>query len=220
MARYLIAANPEAGGGVATDVVVDRPAGVAAGAVAGVSGLGVFLVVHHLWITPIWYIAPVGAPIAAAGGAAVGAAFAELRPHLPGRPWTAVCVAGGAAAVLLPAVLIGELHGPVFAMGADGRGVLLVPRSEAAAMFAGGLLATATAVGALIGRQVGRSRRAAGLTALAALAIALGPGHNVPLLGGTPATPKQLAILALVLGVASMVQVEVAERLSRRRSRR
>jgi ABC-type Co2+ transport system permease subunit len=104
-------------------------------------------------------------------------------------------------------------------MGADGAGILLVPRSEAVAMFTGGLLATATAAGALIGARVGRSRRAAVLTALAAMGIAVGPGHNIPLLGGTPATPKQLAILAIVLGVASVVQVEAAAWLSRRGQR-
>lgn len=219
MARYLMATYPDAGG-APTGIVVDRSACVAAGTLAGVSGLAAFLVVHHLWIAPIWFIAPFGAPVAAAGGALVGAAYAELRPQLPGRPWTAAWVVGGAAVVLMPAVVIGELHGPVYAMGTDGQGILLVPRSEAVAMFAGGLLATSTAAGALVGAQVGRSRRAAVLTALAALGIALGPGHNVPLLGGTPATPKQLAILALVLGVAAVVQVEAAEWLSRWRRRR
>lgn len=61
-------------------------AAVAAGAVAGIAGLGVFLLAHHLWIVPVWFIAPVGVVMAGAGGAAVGASYATLRPHLPRRP--------------------------------------------------------------------------------------------------------------------------------------
>jgi len=37
---------------------------------------------------------------------------------------------------------------------------------------------------------------------------ALGPGHNIPLLGGTPAVAKELVILAAVVAVASVVLVE------------
>ena len=61
-------------------------AAVAAGAVAGIAGLGVFLVAHHVWIVPIWFIAPVGVVTAGAAGAVVGASYATLRPHLPRRP--------------------------------------------------------------------------------------------------------------------------------------
>lgn len=52
----------------------------------------VFLVLHHAWIAPIWFVAPMGAVLASLGGAAVGAAYAELRPVLPRRPWTSACV--------------------------------------------------------------------------------------------------------------------------------
>jgi len=63
-----------------------RAASVRAGVLAAVAGLATFLLLHHLWIVPIWFIAPVGALVAAAGGAAVGAAYEELLPHLPRRP--------------------------------------------------------------------------------------------------------------------------------------
>jgi hypothetical protein len=30
-------------------------------------GLLIFLILHQIWIVPIWYILPIGAPIAVAG---------------------------------------------------------------------------------------------------------------------------------------------------------
>lgn len=188
-------------------------AAVAAGAVAGIAGLCVFLVAHQLWIVPIWFIAPVGAIMAGVGGAAVGASYATLRPHLPPRPWTAPAVAALYASTLAPAVLIGELRGPIFAVDADGGGTLLVPPAEALVDVLIGLLATSTLVGAIAGGLIGRRRRAVGSTTLAAIALAIGPGHNIPLLGGTPAVGKELAILGAVVLAASVVLVEAEVRL-------
>lgn len=193
---------------------VDRRASVEAGALAGIAGLVVFLVLHHAWIAPICFVAPMGAVLATIGGAAVGAAYAELRPRLPGRPWTSACVMALTSAILAPAVAAGELSGPVYAIGSDGRGVLRVPASEAILAFVGGLLVTATLTGGLLGALIGRTRRAAALTATAGFCLALGPGHNIPLLGGTPAVATELAILAAVTGVASVVLVVSEGRLA------
>lgn len=189
-------------------------AAVAAGAVAGIAGLGVFLVAHQLWIVPIWFIAPVGAIMAGVGGAAVGASYATLRPHLPRRPWTAPTVAALYAGMLAPAVLIGEFRGPIFALDADGGGTLLVPPTEAVVDVLLGLLGTSALAGAIAGGLIGRRRRAVGATALAAIVLAIGPGHNIPLLGGTPAVGKELAILGAVVVAASVVLVEAEARLS------
>lgn len=175
---------------------------------AGLAGFAVFLVLHHLWIVPIWFIAPIGGVMAAAGGAAVGAAYAELLSHLPPRPWTAIVVALGIVAVLGQSIVIAELRGPVYVMGQSGAGILVVAASEAVAGFVGGLLATATVAGAAVGWLVGRTRRAAGWTALAGFALAIGPGHNIPLLGATPAVAKELVMLAAVTVAASIVLVE------------
>lgn len=191
-------------------------ASLRAGVLAGIAGLTVFLLLHHLWIVPIWFIAPVGAIIAAAGGGAFGAAYAELHPHLPRRPWTAIALVGLIGAVLLPAFVIAELRGPIFTMEGDGGGTLLVPGPVAAVDFALGLLGSATIVGAALGWFIARSRRAAGIMALAAFAVALGPGHNIPLLGGTPAVAREVVILGAVVVVSSIVQVEGYARLARR----
>jgi len=99
-------------------------------------------------------------------------------------------------------------------MEADGGGTLLVPGAEAAANVVVGLLGSATIAGAGLGWLIARSRRAAGATALAAFAVAIGPGHNIPLLGGTPAVAKELAILGIVVGVASIVLVQAHVRIA------
>jgi len=194
-----------------------RGSGVQAGVVAGLAGLAVFLVMHHAWIVPIWYIAPVGGVMAAVGGAAVGAAYAELEPHLPRRPWRAIAVALTFGGILLPAVVIAQSRGPIFAMGADGGGTLLVPGSEALVEVLVGLIGVTAVAGAVLGSLVGRTRRAAAATMLAGGALAIGPGHNIPLLGGSAAVAKEIAILVAVIVVASVVLVEVDARgLSRR----
>lgn len=72
------------------------------------------LALHHLWIVPIWFIAPVGAVMAAAGGVAVAAAYVELLGPLPSRPWTALAVMAGVAAMLVPSIVVAERSGPIY----------------------------------------------------------------------------------------------------------
>lgn len=195
----------------------DRGPAAAAGVFAGLVGFATFLVLHHLWIVPIWFIAPVGTVMAAIGGAAVGAAYAELLPGLPRRPWTSLSVGAGVAVVLLPSVVIAQVHGPIYAIGSSGEGTLLVSAPQAAVEIVFGLLLAATLAGAGVGWIVSRRRSAARWTALAGFAFAAGPGHNIPLLGGTPAVGTELAILALVVGIASIVLVEGHARRARTR---
>jgi hypothetical protein len=192
-------------------------ASVRAGVFAGMAGFAVFLLIHHLWIVPIWFIAPIGGLLAVAGGAAVGAAYAELLPHLPQRPWTLIAVIGVVVVPILPAIILAELRGPIFVMDRSGSGTFLAPGTEVAVAFLVGLVGTATIAGAGLGWLIARSRRAAGTLALAAFVIALGPGHNIPLLGGTGVVAKELAILAAVIGVASFALVEGHNWLVRRR---
>jgi len=182
--------------------------GVEAGVIAGLAGLAVFLVLHHLWIVPIWGIAPVGLALAAGGGAVIGAAYGDLLPRLPRRPWRNLCVCAAVGAILVPPFVIAEAVGPVYAIGAGGNGTLLVSPAVVVIAFAGGLMVPSALSGAALGWLGGRTRTTAARGAVAGLALALGPGHNIPLLGGTSAAGKELAILAAVLGVASIVLVE------------
>ena len=188
-----------------------------AGAVAGLSGLLVFLVIHALWIVPIWPILPVGLLLAGGGGLAVGWAYAELKSRLPRRPWTALAVAGIVALILVPAVVLAELHGPVFT-GTLADPVPTVAPWVIVARFVGELLATATIVGGLIGRWIGHTRRAALATGVAGFVFALGPGHNIPLIGGTPGVGKELAIMTAVTCVSALVLVEGHAWLATRRA--
>jgi hypothetical protein len=188
--------------------------GIQAGALAGLAGLAVFLVVHHLVIVPIWGIAPVGAVMAIAGGAAVGAAYEELRPRLPGGPANVAAVLAGIAVVLAPSMVIGQLSGPIYSMSAGG-GRLLVPAGDAVIAFVGGLLLATGFTAGLLGALVGRTRRATARTAMAGVAVAIGPGHNIPFLGGTTAVATELAILLGVAAAASVTLVAAHAVLAR-----
>ena len=178
-----------------------------AGVSAGIAGLLAFLVIHHVWITPIWFILPLGLVIAAAGGAAVGWAYGELLPRLPPRPWTAPVMMLLIWGTLLPGVLLAELRRPLFTINGDSA-VLAVSVGRAALVFILELLVTATLAGALLGWLVGGSSSAARAMALAGLIFALGPGHNVPLIGGTPGVGKELAIMATIIAASALVLVE------------
>jgi hypothetical protein len=186
-----------------------------AGAVAGIAGLLIFLVIHAFWIVPIWFILPIGLLVASTGGLAVGWAYAELRWRLPPRPWTALAVVGVIAVILLPAFVLAELQAPVFIVTPAGP-VQTVATSIIVARFVGELLATATIVGGLVGWWLGRTRRAALATAVAGFIFALGPGHNIPFIGGTPGVRKELAIMAVVIGISALALVEVHDWLTRR----
>jgi hypothetical protein len=85
-----------------------------AGVLAGIAGLLVFLVIHHIWIMPIWSILPVGMVIAAVGGLAVGWAYSELLPGLPRRPWSIFAWVALISLTLTPSVVLAQLSPPLF----------------------------------------------------------------------------------------------------------
>jgi len=180
---------------------------MSAGALSGIAGLLVFLVIHHFWIRPIWFILPIGLLMAAGGGLAVGWAYSELLPGLPPRPWSALVLIAVIAACLAPAVILAELRPALFtAMSENAQ--LTVSTGKAVAIFVFQLLLTAAGVGALAGWWIGGSGRAALATAVAGLIFALGPGHNIPFLGNSPATGKGIVLLLSVVVVSAVVLVE------------
>jgi len=186
-----------------------------AGVLAGAAGLLVFLTIHHFWIKPIWFILPPGLALAALGGLAVGWAYAEIQAGLPPRPWTALAVFALVGAILTPAILLGQTRPPPLdiATGAiiDGSSARVV-----VARFTVELLLTATAVGGLAGWWLGHTPRAAVATAVAGFVFALGPGHNIPFLGNSPAAGKGVLLLASIVLVAAVVLVETQAWLARR----
>lgn len=177
-----------------------------AGILSGIAGLLVFLTIHHFWITPIWFILPFGLMIAAVGGAAVGWAYGELLPHLPPRPWTALAMIALISIILLPSIVLAELRRPVFDISGE-EAVLAVSIGRVTLIFILELLVTSTIMGALLGWLIGRTSQAALATAVAGFSFALGPGHNIPLIGGTTGVAKELAIMTAVIVVAVLALV-------------
>ena len=132
--------------------------------------------------------------IAVVGGLAVGWAYSELLPGLPRRPWTILAWVALIGLTLTPSIVLAQLNPPLF--GGTGENVTsTISVEQAVIIFVRNLLLTATVIGGLGGWLIGRTRRAGFATALAGFVFALGPGHNVPFLGNTPATGKGIALL-------------------------
>lgn len=186
-----------------------------AGVFSGIVGLVVFLVIHHFWISPIWFILPLGLVIAALGGLAVGWAYHELSPNLPPRPWSTLAVVVMIGLILLPAIVLAELRDPLFAFTETGS-ELSVSVAYAIVIFVLELLVTAALAGGLAGWLIGGTSRAALATGVAGLAFALGPGHNIPFLGNIPGSTKGMAILLIIILSAAVVLVEMSVMMSRR----
>jgi hypothetical protein len=182
-------------------------ASLIAGMSAGAAGLLVFLVLHHLWIKPIWFILPIGLVIAALGGLAAGWAYSELLPNLPGRPWRILAWTALVGLTLAPAIIIAQLRPPLFT-GTGMNVTATISVQQAVVIFVRDLLLPAAVTGGLGGWLIGRRKRAAFATALAGFVFALGPGHNVPFLGNQPATGKGIVLLMAIVLAASIVLVE------------
>ncbi len=167
--------------------------------------------VHQLWIKPIWFIAPAGLAIAIAGGLAIGWSYFHLRSGLPAGPWRTPAVFGVVTALLAPGMLLSFTHGPLFDLA---TAKVVAGQGTVAMRFALELLLPACLGGALAGWWLGRSLSAAIATALAGLAFALGPGHNIPMFGTNPLAFKGHAIV-LIIVVSSIVLVQSDALVSR-----
>jgi hypothetical protein len=184
-----------------------------AGVLASLAGLLVFLVIHHFWILPIWFILPPDLVIAALGGLAVGWSYHEIRIGLPPRPWTAPSIILLIAIILAPSIILTQLRPPLINVV-----TLAIPPGEGprvALLFLLELVLTSMIIGATAGWFFGRTPMAALSTAIAGVAFALGPGHNIPLLGNTLGVGKGLVLLAAIVLVSAFVLVESVFYLSR-----
>ena len=189
-------------------------ASLIAGAISGIAGLLVFLTIHHFWIRPIWFILPPGLVIAALGGLAVGWSYAEIKAGLPPRPWASLAVFVLVGATLTPAILLAQLRPPPLNISTGA--IINGSTASVIARFVIELLLTASLVGGLAGWWLGHTGRAALATGLAGLIFALGPGHNIPLLGNTPAVGKGIILLVIIIFISAIVLVESQACLARR----
>ena len=185
---------------------------LAPGMAAGVAGLVTFLVLHAVWIVPIWAVATLGLVVAVLGGAAVSWAYLQVEPHLPGGHlgrWLAI--AGGATLILSPSLVVAWAGEPYFVV-VDGVRVPTGDGSVIAVRFVVEFLAVTTVSGALVGWFVTHTRRGTVAVAVAAFAFALGPGHNLPFFHVATAPDAALTAVLLTLApilVASAVFVAV-----------
>ena len=185
-----------------------------AGLLSGLVGLLVFLTIHHFWIRPIWFILPPGLVAAALGGLAVGWAYAEIKSGLPPRPWTSLAVFALVGGILTPAILLAQLRPPPLNLETGA----IIDGSSTGVVIARvvlELLVTATLVGGLAGWRLGHTPRAALATALAGFVFSLGPGHNIPFLGNTPAVGKGIILLVAIIFISAIVLVESQAWLAR-----
>lgn len=183
------------------------------GVVAGLVGFIVFLILHALWILPIWFIVPMGLVIAGVGGATVGWAYETVEPHLPaGILARSLAVAGGTILVLAPSTILFQLGGPTVPV-VDG-----IARTDAidvpslAVRFVVGLLVVTGATGAIVGWLLTHRRRGMLAVSAAGVVFALGPGHNLPFfhLAALPAATRTALLLMLAsIASASLVLVTV-----------
>ena len=118
-------------------------------------------------------------------------------------------------AILAPTAIAAEFTGPILT-GTSSEDVSLTVSKAAAVAI--GLLELAVlpgAAGALLGWRIGRTRSAAVSTALTGIALAVGPGHNIPFLAGTPVALKGLTIVLSVIVASAITLVGVGAMLSR-----
>jgi hypothetical protein len=138
---------------------------------------------------------------------AMGWAYTQLRPALPQSRLAALVMMVVVTVILLPAILLAQLRPTLFIETPTGA-LPTEPIPVLIMRFVAELLATTTIVGGLIGWWLRRTGRAVAATALASFLFALGPGHNIPFLGGTPGVGTELALLAAVIIVSTLVLVE------------
>ena len=175
--------------------------GVIAGGVAGGVALLVFVLVHAMWIVPIWGMLAM-LPLAALVGALAAWPFDEMgRGALPPAPFDGVAIALLLLASLVPTAIYGVLVGPLDQQHITWQAVI-VP------------LALAAPAGAVIGLVLTGSAPLAGALALAATAFALTLGHNLPFFPiGSPGAGKAI-VLVVVPTLAAAVAFSAARTIA------
>lgn len=155
-----------------------------AGAVSGAVALVVFVVAHAIWIVPVWWLLAF-TPLTMLIGALASWPFRELqaRAALPSAPWDGLAFSAILLLTLVPTVVAGMAQGPV-SRDAVTFGSVVPP------------LLLAIPAGAVLGGSLAGSVRGAAALALAAGALALTLGHNLPFFPlGAPSWERAFAMV-------------------------
>ena len=186
-------------------IVSDRQVPVAVGLISGLTGLVVFLVMHAIWITPIWFISIIGIIVSAGGGIVTARCYERSTRLRIWRPFSSLYVFSLVGITLLPCVLLIQMVPPLLE-AENGEVVHPVNMPWVVSGFFLLLLIPAATVGWLVGRFLTGSNSSAVLYSSMGLLVALGPGHNLPLFGD--ATGEQL-FKALMLTFTPMAAAAV-----------
>lgn len=175
------------------------------GVLSGIVGLVTFLIIHHFWIEPVWFIFLPGLVLSSIGGMAVGWSFYEIQGGLPAFPWSFLGLSLVILIILLPGFIIAEFTPAPFDL--DGSIAPGYTGGKAALQFFLELILTSAIVGAGIGWFLMGTRSAVISTAVAGIVFALGPGHNIPFLGNTPGVYKGVVLLLVIILISSSTLV-------------
>ena len=172
------------------------------GAAGGVAGFAVFLVMHSIWIVPIWDSAP-AVTFAVLAGIAIGWAYDVHRVRLPAGAAARVTVVLAALTLTLsPGLLLLPLRPP---SSVGSPSIIEIAVGAIATLLLLAMPFLAAAVGALIGR----SGRAAIASGLAVLTFMTTIGHNILLFGNGWRGVKMWTIILTVTAVAAVTLVAV-----------
>ncbi|MBI2772865.1 MAG: hypothetical protein HYX56_00005 [Chloroflexi bacterium] len=170
---------------------------VIAGAIAGGVALVTFVVVHAIWIVPIWGMLMM-LPVAALVGAVAAWPFTEMsaRGILPPAPLDAIFFSFVLLATLVPTEIFAIVNGPIDRYHIDIALLLLA-------------LALAAPAGAMLGLALTGTFTGAIALGAAALLLSLTLGHNLPFFPlGSPSWEKALSLVVvseLAAGIAFSV---------------
>lgn len=190
----------------------------AAGIASGLAGLATFLVLHAIWITPIWNILVVGVLISGFGGWLAIRCYGYASRLANGRLGSYGLVFAGVSLTLVPSVVLTIVLPPLLETE-NGEIVRPLNVSWLVSGFFVNLLIPTFLAGAAMGWLLTKRRTTAALFGGMGLLMGLGPGHNIPLFGAATAAQwgMVLALTFVPMAAAAVVLVEGVALASRDR---
>lgn len=182
----------------------------AAGVISGLVGLVTFLIIHAVWITPIWQVAFVGIIIASLAGLVTAQCYNIVKPAKHARPLSWIFVFGATALPLLPGAVLPHLFPPLLE-SENGQVIHPINLPWLISGFFITLLIPAAITGGALGWFITKRRRPAALFSAMGLIMAVGPGHNLPLFGSEASGEQLIKALTLTFVPVALAAFALAE---------